>query len=98
MDNTSAIYSAIKGYSSSRDSARLVHLFQCVLTSLNATVWLEYVPSAANPSDAPSRADFELLAGLGARFCEPCFPSASMLDEPMLAWQRARGSGTMYSH
>ena len=87
VDNTSAIYSAIKGYSSSRDSARIVHILHCVLAALGVTLWLEYVPSKENPSDAPSREDFDLLEALGGCFVCPAFPPAASMVDPARAWE-----------
>ena len=57
VDNTSAIYCSIKGYSSDADTAALVHLLHAVMCELDVSVWFEYVPSAENISDGPSRAD-----------------------------------------
>jgi hypothetical protein len=86
VDNTSAIYATIKGYSPSRDSARLVHLIHSVLAALGTTVWFEYVPSKLNIADAPSRGDFDLLVGLGARFYSPVFPTLEQVEAPEGAW------------
>ena len=66
VDNTSAIYCSIKGYSSDADTAALVYLLHAVMCELDVSVWFEYVPSAENISDGPSRADSELLVNLGA--------------------------------
>ena len=45
------------GYSGAPDSSRIVHLFHAWNVGLGARPWFEYVPSAANPSDEPSRID-----------------------------------------
>ena len=43
------------------DSARLISVFHTMNAALRANVWFEYVASAANIADLPSRNDFELL-------------------------------------
>ena len=62
IDNTSAIAGLAKGYARSPDSARLVHYFHAWCARIGANVWFEYVPSAANVADAPSR-EIERLSG-----------------------------------
>ena len=57
IDNTSAKAALVHGYSGVPDSARLVHAFHAQNLGLQARVWLEWVPSKANPSDEPSRVD-----------------------------------------
>ena len=57
IDNTSAKAALVHGYSGLPDSARLAHIFHAWNMSLAARVWFEYVPSAANPGDEPSRVD-----------------------------------------
>ena len=57
IDNTSAKAALVHGYSGAPDSSRIVHLFHVWNVGLGARPWFEYVPSAANPSDEPSRID-----------------------------------------
>ena len=57
VDNTSALSAMTKGYSGVPDSARLVHLFHAWNLGARAACWFEYVPTAANPADKPSRVD-----------------------------------------
>lgn len=57
VDNTSALFGVLKGYSSVSDSARIVHAFWAMATGLRCAVWFEYVQSAANIADLPSRGD-----------------------------------------
>ena len=89
VDNTSAIYSVIKGASTSADSARLVHLISCVLCALDTKVYFEYVPSKENIADAPSRYDFDLVLGLGARRVSLVFPPVAALLDPAAAYSLA---------
>ena len=48
------------------DSARLVHTFWALACALDIDVWFEYVRSAANIADWPSRGDTAFAAELGA--------------------------------
>jgi hypothetical protein len=61
VDNTSAVAALTKGYSRVPDSARLVHGFHAWCAAARAHAWFEYVPSAANAGDLPSR-DMSLAA------------------------------------
>ena len=61
IDNTSALASLVRGYSSKPDSATLVNAFHALNVGLRSNVWFEYVPSKANISDLPSRDDFDAL-------------------------------------
>jgi len=60
-DNTAANGAAFKGYSSSPDIARLVYSFHMRLSELQSRLWIEYVPSAANIADDPTRDRFDTL-------------------------------------
>ena len=42
-------------------------MFWLLAAGMRIRPWLEYVPSAANIADLPSRDDYELLGRLGAR-------------------------------
>ena len=44
-------------YTCDDDSARLVHVFHAAVAALGCNVWIEYVPSASNVADLPSRLD-----------------------------------------
>ena len=55
VDNTSALAGMARGYAGPTDSRRLVHALHTLLSALRVKAWFEYVPSKANPSDAPSR-------------------------------------------
>ena len=61
IDNTGAIFGIAKGYSADLDSARLISVFHTLNAVLGANVWFEYVASAANIADLPSRGELELL-------------------------------------
>ena len=55
LDNTAALAALTKGYSRATDSAHLVHAFHAWVTTSRSSVWFEWVKSAANPADEPSR-------------------------------------------
>ena len=61
IDNQGALTGLAKGYSRDVDSARLISVFHTMNAAVRANVWFEYVPSAANIADLPSRDDLELL-------------------------------------
>jgi len=68
-DNSGALSALIHGYASKPDMCRIVNVYHLTQFFLHATVWLEWVPSAANIADLPSRlgyAEFyQCLAALG---------------------------------
>ena len=66
IDNTSAMASLFKGYTKVSDSSRMIHLFHLLSAQIQFTVWWEYVASAANISDLPSRLMFDLVISIGA--------------------------------
>ena len=55
IDNTSACAALVKGYASCIDSGLLVNAFHAFNAGLRADVFFEYVRSAANIADLPSR-------------------------------------------
>ena len=82
IDNTGAIFGIAKGYSADLDSARLISVFHTLNAALGANVWFEYVASAANIADLPSRGELELLLSpqYGARPFDVVWP-------PTEAWE-----------
>ena len=66
IDNTGALVGIAKGYSKDVDSARLINVFHTIAAAIMVNAWFEYVPSAANIADLPSRMDMELLTQLGS--------------------------------
>ena len=69
IDNVQALTAMASGASRDRVAARLVHMFHASNVAVRASTWFEYVPSAANVSDLPSRNEF---AWLHARGSVPC--------------------------
>ena len=87
IDNTSALAALTKGYSGLPDSARLVHVFHAWATATGTAVWFEYVPSAANVADLPSRdmtlahRTMQISSELISHPCPVRFPPAHALDD-----------------
>ena len=86
IDNTSAMYSLFKGYSSKDDSSLLVNLFHLILARLHLDIWWEYVASKANIADLPSRNDFRLLHLLKCIFIRPTMPTLLDFLAPLSHW------------
>ena len=55
IDNTSALYGLVKGYSPRPDSLRIIRAFHVANVALGANVWFNYVATKANLADLPSR-------------------------------------------
>jgi hypothetical protein len=65
-DNKSANGAAVRAYSGARDFAAIVRAMQIAWANLRVDPWVEYVRSAANLADWPSRGDFGALLAMGA--------------------------------
>ena len=55
QDNTQALSALIHGYASKPDMGRVVNAYHLAQYGARARAWLEWVPSAANVADLPSR-------------------------------------------
>ena len=64
VDNQGALYCAISGRSADPDMNRLVFLAHMRIAQLGARVWFDYVPSASNVADLPTRLDDAAFARL----------------------------------
>ena len=77
VDNNSARYALISGYSPVLESARLVSESWKLDAKVSALSWFARVPSPSNIADGPSRLDFsELEAWPGSKRCTPTVPAA----------------------
>ena len=74
IDNSGALAIIAHGYSKDLDCGRLSHFYHSIAAAIQTTVWFEYVPSAANISDLPSRGEFEKLGELGSVSFEIVWP------------------------
>jgi hypothetical protein len=62
IDNTSALYGMVKGYSPVPDSLNIIRAFHAANIALRANVWFNYVASKANVADLPSRGSLDEMA------------------------------------
>ena len=89
IDNTSAISCLVHGYSGKADSALLVNAFNMYNAGLKARVHYEYVESAANVADLPSRREFACLhESLGSQPVAMCIPDARTWGGPLRLFLR----------
>jgi hypothetical protein len=81
IDNDSARYGLIRGYSPVMASARLINESWLEDARLSATSWFARVPTASNIADSPSRLDFsELERFTGSTFCKVSLPGRGCGD------------------
>lgn len=93
IDNASALAAIVKGYSSSEDSARVVHSFWALVSGLSSDVWMVYVRSEANVADMPSRGDFSYVTSeLGSRWCDTRLPPIDSWGSVAAALDAAAGA------
>ena len=85
-DNTVAISALVHGYSASVDMADISNAFHLLAAGLRTAAYFDYVPSAANIADLPSRGDFTLPRALGAEVVEMRVPEHATLTGPLEAW------------
>jgi len=80
-DNTAANGCVTCGYSKASDMARMASAHHLLISRLRTRVWIEWVPSASNVADLPSRPDepgtLEKLAPLHATAIDFVLPSLS---------------------
>jgi hypothetical protein len=79
VDNTSALWGILKGYSQSAGIARVVFRFWARVAELGARVWMSWVPTKSNFADLPSRLEDldDVRAATGAAWVELRVPTAS---------------------
>ena len=66
IDAEAVLAALVKGYSGREDLCNLVGLFWYMCAAKSIGVYLDRVPSDANPADGPSRGDCRALIDLGA--------------------------------
>ena len=76
VDNDSARYALVKGYSPSLASSVLLSDTWLQDCRLGLFSWYDRVPTASNIGDGPSRLDYEEVVGLGGVWSEPVLPSS----------------------
>ena len=79
VDNQSAMAGFVKGYSGKEDTALILSAFSFKMAELQFRVWWEFVPSAQNVADLPSRGKEDdedgLLNALGSVLSNLLCPS-----------------------
>ena len=99
IDNTSACAALVKGYARAVDSGLIVHAFHAYNVGLRADVFFEYVRSAANIADLPSRGALvellELFDEMGMHGDEVAcqLPPLAAWDAPAREWLRGKPEG-----
>ena len=78
VDNEAAKGALIKGTSSTVVAARLVHKFWETISSLEAHVWVDRVPSLSNCGDGPSRGQVAVVRRLRRREVACAWPGPCM--------------------
>jgi len=94
IDNTWALTGFVKGYASAIDAGIIVNAFHVRNVGLRAGVFFEYVRSAANIADLPSRSSLRPLLRVLQRLgmCEAAtrvaglFPSIASWSAPARDW------------
>ena len=86
IDNTVALSAIVHGYASKPDLGAMVNSLHEAMMDLRCYVWAEWVPSAANIADWPSRPDKEHLVPATAVYFEMALP-----DLPTFASMMAGG-------
>ena len=76
IDNDSARFGMISGYSPVGASACIINAAWTHLAHLGCRTWFARVPSASNIADGPSRGQLGAVAGFGAIACEPTWRGA----------------------
>ena len=89
IDNTGAISSLLHGTSRKPDNTLLVNVFHMFNAGLQARPFWQYVASAANIADMPSRNDFELLSTLNSSFMPTIIPPTDVWFKPLKFWLSA---------
>ena len=100
VDNTAALPAAVHGYANEPDMAAVINALHCYDAALQCDAWFEWVPSAANVADLPSRrrdtwseADEAFFGGMqraGMRRRRLRWPAPSELDAAAIAMATAR--------
>ena len=84
VDSEAVEGALVKGYSGRADLCRLVGLFWAIAHDLCVFVYIDRVPTDANPSDAPSRHHCEALLKAGWLQVDPMLPTGRWDD--LRAW------------
>ena len=92
IDNYSAIYALVKGYSASPDMARFSNLLHLQFALINCEAFWDWCPSGANPADPTTRLDAKTradlhAAGISEHTRTMRFPDMRLWNNPALFFQ-----------
>ena len=90
VDNQGALSALVKGSSSDVPASWIAHDVAARLFGMRSRVWFEYIESAANIADLPSRCDSKLAARMLQRRFGRAVKPRRMLLPPLRA---CRGQG-----
>ena len=74
VDSESVQGALVKGYSAREDVCELVGVFWKIALDLKVNLYVDRVPTDANPADPPSRNHMEVGESLGWKTVDPIFP------------------------
>ena len=74
IDSEAVEGALIKGYSGTEDVCELVGLFWDLAAKLRCLIYIDRVPTDANPADYPSRNKMEIGSGLGWKTAKVFWP------------------------
>jgi hypothetical protein len=80
IDNSSALYGLVKGYSPKPDSERIIRAFHVLNVAVRSNIWFNYVATKANVADLPSREAFPLLFSILKSFLPSFSPRGDKRD------------------
>ena len=80
-DNTAANSGVVRGYSAAADLARIAGAMHDQWSILGIDPWVEYVSSASNLADLPSRCEYSWLLKHGARRVTWRFPPTELWED-----------------
>ena len=86
IDNTSAISCLLHGYSGKPDSAMLVNIFHMFNAALRCNIFWDFVKSADNIADLPSRKSFDLMKRMNMEWVDTDIPELEYWTGPLLEW------------
>ena len=86
IDNTSAISCLLHGYSGKPDSAMLVNVFHMFNAALRCNIFWDFVKSADNIADLPSRKNFDLMKRMNMTWVDTYIPDLKYWEGPLLNW------------
>jgi hypothetical protein len=88
IDNFAALSALVHGYASKPDLSRLVNLFHAQIAALRCRFYGDWVPSKANPSDVPTRAERYREIPPSATWMAMVLPALEAVERDVGTWIR----------